>query len=154
DADGSNPRKLTDKAYRDDPPSWSPDGKRLAYSVLEGSASFVYCYDLTSGRAVQVVRGLSPSWSPDGRRLLFIGMREKTAALLLIWPNGKDEVRLTNGPGGAWAPAWSPDGSRVAYFTFRDGKAELRVVTADGKTDTVLASVEGRWSSAPSWSPD
>jgi TolB protein len=154
DADGSNPRKLTDKAYRDDPPSWSADSKRLAYSVLEGDASFVYCYDFASGRAAQVVRGMTPAWSPKGDRLLFVGVREKVAALLLVSPDGKDGVRLTRGPGQAWAPAWSPDGSRVAYFSQRDGKAELRVVTVDGKADAVLASVEGRWSSAPSWSPD
>jgi TolB protein len=152
-ADGSGPRRLTDRAFRDQCPSWSPDGNRLAYGVLEGSALFVYRYDLPSGQPVRVARGRSPAWSPDGGRLLFVGKRDEVA-LFLISPDGKDEARLTTGPGGAWEPAWSPDGTRVAYFTNRGGRAEMRVVTVGPRTDILLASVEGEWSSPPSWAPD
>jgi TolB protein len=154
DADGAHPRRLTEKAFRDDAPSWSPDGKRLAYSVMEGNASYVHTYEFASGQAVRLVRGMTPSWSPDGRRLLFVGSRGGSPALLLAAPDGKDEMRLTSGPGAASDPAWSPNGSRIAYFRSQGGKAELRVVSVDGRSDTALASIEGRWLSAPSWSPD
>jgi Tol biopolymer transport system component len=151
DADGTHQRRLTDKGFRDFPPCWSPDGKRVAYTVLQTDQFFLHCYDLSSGRDIRVVRGSSPCWSPDGKRLLFEGVRGKRT-LGLISPDGADEVRLTTGQGVA--PAWSPDGTRVAYFAPRDGQVEMRVVTADQKTDTLLASVQGRWWSAPTWSPD
>jgi TolB protein len=154
DADGGNQRRLTDKGFRDFPPTWSPDGKRLAYTVEERGKFSLRCYDLTTERDVRVGPGFSPLWSPDGKRLLFEDVRDKAAILGLISPDGADEIRLTKGPGHARAPAWSPDGARVAYFTPRDGKAELRLLTVDPKTDRLLASVEGQWDSAPSWSPD
>jgi TolB protein len=154
DADGRNPRRLTDKGFRDLPPTWSPDGKRLAYTVEERGRFFLRRYDLTSGRDVRIGPGLSPRWSPDGKRLLFEVVRDKVATLGLISPDGADEIRLTKGPRHARAPAWSPDGARVAYFTSRDGKAEVRALTVGEKTNRLLASVEGPWESAPSWSPD
>jgi TolB protein len=154
DADGTNQRRLTDKGFRDLPPSWSPNGKRLAYTVEERGKFFLRCYDLTSDRDVPIGLGSSPRWSPDGKQLLFECARDKTVTLCLISPDGADEVRLTNGTEQGWAAAWSPDGTHVAYFTSRDGKAELRDVTVDQGTNRLLASVEGPWESAPSWSPD
>src|SRR5262249_25384728 len=154
-ADGSNQRRLADKAFRDFPPAWSPDGKRLAYTRLEDDQFSIYCLHVVSGRDVRVVRGgSSPTWSPEGSRLLFVRLQDKTATLGLISPYRPDEVRVRKGRGGAWDPAWSRDGGRVAYFASRDGKAELRVITTDQKIEKVLAVVEGRWWSAPSWSPD
>lgn len=153
DAAGTAARRLTDRAFRDERPSWSPDGHRLAYCVLEENGMFVHRFDLAAGRAVRVVGGSSPAWSPDGSRLLFVGVRDNRPTLLLVSPEGKDEVRLISGPGAA-DPAWSPDGRRVAYFAAREGKAELRVVAVEGAGDALLASVDGRWTSAPCWSPD
>ncbi len=33
DADGRNPKKLTDDLFHDDRPSWSPDGRKIAFSA-------------------------------------------------------------------------------------------------------------------------
>jgi TolB protein len=154
DAHGSNQRRLSNKGFRDLPPSWSPDNKRLAYTVLEDGKFFIYAHDLFSGRDVRIGPGSSPSWSPDGTGLLFVGVRDNRLLLGLISSDGTNEVRLTKGPEQPSFPAWSPDGTRVSYFASREGKLELRVATTDQKTDALLASVAGRSLSAPSWSPD
>jgi outer membrane protein assembly factor BamB len=155
DADGGNQRRLTEQGFRDFLPTWSPDGKRLAYSVEGERGKFsLCCYDLATGKDVRVGPGRSPRWSPDGKRLLFEDVRDRVAMIGLVSPEGGDEVRLTKGPGHAVAPAWSPTGDRIAYFAPREGKAELWVLRVEGKKSRLVASVEGPWESAPSWSPD
>jgi TolB protein len=154
DADGSNQRRLTDRGHRDFPPSWSPDGKRLAYTAEEGDRLSLRCFDLTTQRDIRVAPGSSPSWSPDGKHLVFGDVRDGVSRLYLIAPNGTDEVRLTRGPGYAWAPAWSPEGGRIAYFTSRDNQVDLWLFGVEQKTKRLLACVEGPWGAAASWSPD
>jgi hypothetical protein len=84
DADGGNQRRLTDRGFRDLPPTWSPDGRRLAYTAEELGKFSLRCYDLTADRDFRVGPGSSPRWSPDGRRLLCEDVRDKTATLVLI----------------------------------------------------------------------
>jgi Tol biopolymer transport system component len=150
-ADGTGERALTDTLFYKTgrPITWTSDGRRVLFwnhSKVGWDIWAVTADGKEAANLTQVQRGgcRSPACSPDGKWTLG-----------LISLDGADEVRLTKGPGEAWAPAWAPDGTRIAYLAPRDGKVELRVVTADQKTDTLLASVEGRWwHDAPSWSPD
>jgi TolB protein len=69
DADGTNLRRLTTQLGEESDPTWSRDGKQLAY-VVDGQ---VWVRDVTSGRERAItapgVRELEPSFSPDGHWL-------------------------------------------------------------------------------------
>jgi Tol biopolymer transport system component len=69
DADGANLRRVTTQLGEESDPTWSRDGKRLAY-VVDGK---VWVRDMTSGRERAItppgVRELEPSFSPDGHWL-------------------------------------------------------------------------------------
>ncbi|HEX8620127.1 MAG TPA: S9 family peptidase, partial [Thermoanaerobaculia bacterium] len=77
-ADGSAaPRQLTDGAKQDEGPSWSPDGKTIAYtSNREGGAKQVYLYDLasrTSRKLTSLANGASAvKWVPNGSGIVLV----------------------------------------------------------------------------------
>jgi serine/threonine protein kinase len=71
-------------------PRFSPDGRRIAYSVPQnwlagarGTPSAMYVVAKTGGSATRIAQGLaiasSPLWSPDGRSLLFVGQTALSA---------------------------------------------------------------------------
>jgi hypothetical protein len=56
-------------------PTWSPDGRQIAFSALRGGATDLYVFDLGSGQLRRLTRDafadLQPAWSPDGRTIAF-----------------------------------------------------------------------------------
>src|SRR5690606_8703637 len=72
------PRQLTFDATPEAAPSWSPDGRRIAFTAKRkgDSEAQVYVLDLAGGEAQRVTSvatgARAPQFSPDGRRLLFV----------------------------------------------------------------------------------
>ena len=75
DADGSRPRELTQGAWRDTAPVWSPDGKRIAFlSDRDGTTQLHVMWVDTreAARLTSVERAPSNlRWSPDGKQIAF-----------------------------------------------------------------------------------
>jgi TolB protein len=74
-ADGSNPRNITNSPAFDGWPAWSPDGKKIAFASNRGANYQVYLMD-PSGENVQLVantdgRATSPRWAFDGKTIYF-----------------------------------------------------------------------------------
>jgi Tol biopolymer transport system component len=99
--------------------TWSPDGKRIAYSSFSDKENSVLSVgDLTDGRA-DAVRALTapeleahgPVWSPDGSRLAFTARWKVSQQLFLINADGSGLVRFNDDIDRFCAhPSWSPDG--------------------------------------------
>jgi len=73
DADGRRLRQLTDGAWRDSSPVWSPDGARLAFVSNRSGSTQIHVMWVDTRETLQVTRvERSPSgltWSPDGTRI-------------------------------------------------------------------------------------
>jgi TolB protein len=116
---------LLNDTYRDEQPTWSPDGRSLVFlSYRGGSVPHLYLtpVDAPDPHPLLTTTGASdvePSWSPDGLRVAFSSSREQTGSgRFSLWVVGVDPVtgvagtlkRVTTGT-GYWDanPEWGPD---------------------------------------------
>jgi serine/threonine-protein kinase len=135
-------------------PSWSRDGRRIAYSRNDGI--YVGPADGTSDPDL-VLRGLSlfpGSWLPDGRSLVFqANGRPTTLADIGLVTLGDTAPRwLVATEFRERHPQVSPDGRWLAYASDRTGQFEVYVQPLAGEGPRVQVSTEG--GDSPRWSPD
>ena len=177
DVDGNNQRRLTNNPNLDIYPSWSPDGKRIAFmSDRDGHFDMpgglpnyeIYVMDADGGNQQNLTNDpnsdSTPSWSPDGERIVFTSKRDgnrENYEIYVMDADGNNRQRLTDNDFYDLAPSWSPDGERIAFVSWRDGhfigdfglSSEIYVMDADGKNPRRLTNNRKR-DSSPSWSPD
>jgi len=151
-------------------PSWSPDGRTIAYVVdpdpAEGCSygSCVYRFELWVMRAdgtgakklaLGIIGGHPPTWSPDGRTIAFAhDTLEDGGELYTVRKDGAHMRRLTRTPWVDDTPAaWSPDGKRLLFvhWPLESASTQLYVTNADGSRQRRLTSLEPY---EASWSPD
>ena len=168
DADGNNPQRLTNNGNNDRDPSWSPDGKRIAFVSgrqrdFENAAITyeIYVMDADGGNQQRLTNNdrndYSPSWSPDGKRITFSSEMPGNAEIYVMDADGGNQQRLTNNGNSNFAPSWSPDGKRIAFVSVRWAdfvhNFEIYVVDTDGGNQRRLTN-SPRHDGVPSWSPD
>jgi Tol biopolymer transport system component len=121
-SDGTGYRQVTDDAFHDRGPKWSPDGTRIAfYSDRSGRYETWSIRPDGSGRPEQLTKTTGPSrwdseWSPDGKRLATTdGVKTWIEDLTLPLGQRTAEAIAPMEGGRALTPrSWSPDGGTLA----------------------------------------
>ncbi|MGA2079929.1 MAG: hypothetical protein ABSH53_04865 [Holophaga sp.] len=139
-------------------PSWSPDGKRLAFVQGDRRGNTdIMVMDMATGRVRRLTDSncinTDPSWNPAGTQLAFTSDREGGPQVFLMGDDGSNVRRLTQEGTYNGSPAWSPSGSMIAYVSRFEGKFDLFVYKlGEGKSYQITTGVAS--SESPSWSPD
>ncbi len=172
DLDGTNAREINvgsgSWGYS---PSWSRDGKRIAFSRGRHNDDghwfkHIYLANADGTGRTKLSKGDvqddHPSWSPDGRRIVFERVtgsgRDDDGTFVdtdrhLVVIDTVSGSAVTLAQGGAWEhrPVWSPDSEHVAYR----GPSGLRIVSSDGTGDRVIGGTgDAWWNGGLAWSPD
>ena len=158
-ADGSGVTRLTNNLAFNTGPSWSSDGRRIAFASNSGDGSGdIYVMNADGTGVTRLTNNSagdwSPSWSPDGRRIAFNSNRSGNLEIYAMNADGTGVTRLTNNSAFDWNPSWSPDGRRIAFNSNRSGSYEIYAMNADGSGVTRLANRPNNNDYRPRWSPD
>lgn len=152
-------RRLTKSPAIDTTPSYSPDGKNIAFASDRDGGQQLYIMD-SSGDSVRRVTsdGASyskPVWSPDGTLVAFTKIKGNKFSVGVMSSNGKGEKMLTTGYLVEGAK-WSPNGRYLIYSKKRgaygrDSVPRLFVVDIITGFEFEVPTPEGEGATDPDW---
>jgi TolB protein len=114
-------------------PSWSPDGKAIAFACRGDAGNAIFTVPADGGEPTKVYGeqgACEPHWSPDGRLLAY----ETETHVATIQPDGKGNRLLTTFGGVQRYPRFSPDGKSVVFCqgASERGPWELYIIPSAG----------------------
>ncbi|MBM3750368.1 MAG: S9 family peptidase [Acidimicrobiia bacterium] len=153
--DGSRLRQLTDGAFNDTAPVWSPDGKRIAFLSNRSGSTQLHVMWVDTRETLQLTRfDRAPGgveWSPDSSQIAFTAfLPDETPVLPVRLPPVPRGAQLARGAVVVDRPSWAADGSGPTV------KGYTHVFTVDATVGGTPRQVtSGNYNhSGPSWSAD
>jgi len=117
-------------------PAMSPDGRRLALEVSEGSGTDIWLYDWqrdTMTRLTFTGNASIPVWSPDGRYIAFQAVGE---GMSVIRSDGSGKPQTLTQSKNTQRPwSFAPDGKRLAFYE-QDSKTSFDLWTVPLESDS------------------
>lgn len=165
---GGQVQALTnDRFYKRDP-SWSADGKQIAYSSDLSGVENIYALEVATKATRQITflkdsSALAFSWSPDGKQIAFQSPEGVTYTVAVSSGGIREVIKKQFEPS---KPTWSANGEAISIAAlkpyshrFREGTSQI--LTANLATGAVtyteavpFKSITTRGGDGPVYSPD
>ena len=139
-------------------PTWSPDGKSIAFSAQTGGYTDLFVHDLSAAKTARLTKDafadLQPAWSPDGTRIAFVTDRFTSDLKVLafgsprigqiIVASGQIQPIETGLQGSAVNPQWSGDGRSIFFISDTGGRSNAwRLDLEGGQSVPVTNEITG-----------
>lgn len=119
-SNGRSVRRVRERRFGGGQPTWSPDGKQIAYRMtdLAGVGIYIMTDDGQNNRRTTPGNtwGYNPAWSPDGQWIAYElelknlwGNPNRDSDIYLVSPDGTKTRQLTKHPARDRYPAWVPE---------------------------------------------
>lgn len=155
DLENGNQTKLGNFGGMSFAPRFSPDGTRVALSLVKEGVTNIYEYNIAAKTLKQLTFGnhidTSPSYSPNGEYMAFNSDRSGSQQIHILNLKDGSQKRISFGAGRYATPAWSPDGQFIAFTKIADDTFYIGVMNPEGRHEKILAG--GWYMEAPSWAP-
>ena len=165
--DGSGLQQITNLPDGACQPTWSPDGRKLAFisPCLRKQDAYwgskIYSLEIDSNMPPtpmpipsDAAGDYDPAWSPDGKYIAFTSMRDSRLPHIYLLDLEKEEtILLSDMDMRERQPAWSPDGKLIAYIR-EQNLTQIWLMPPDG-INPERFSLSGPINDLyPAWSPD
>ena len=159
DADGGRSQVLLQSEEPIMSPTWSPDGKRIAYVSFETTRPRIYIQDLDSGNREQVTDfpgiNSSPVWSPDGSKLAMVLSKDGNPDVYVMDMRTRELRRVTTHFAIDTEPAWMPDSQSLIYTSEQGGSGRPQIYQVSLETGWVeRLTFEGTYNARGRMLPD
>jgi Tol biopolymer transport system component len=160
--DGSDAQRMTPRGREGLYPSWSRDGKRLAFTGRTSTGWQLFVVDRDGGNLRQVTSfsgrpkpswGMSSTWAPGDDTIVFDSDHAGPWSLYSIELDDGTLSPLGSQPVPGRRPAFSPDGRQLAFINRSDGTSRIWITAPDGSDGRSMGVISVKHSS-PAWSPD
>lgn len=149
---GESSTNLTNHPSLQYQPSFSPDGKKIAFESNRDASWQIWSMN-TTGTAQTVLTSegtnYAPAWSPDGTKITFISNRSGNWEVYVMNADGTNQTRLTNTAADEDFPSFSPDGQKIIYISGND----IWTMNANGTGQALLREITPGFAASPGYNP-
>jgi TolB protein len=154
-ADGTGLRQLVHASWVDSP-TWSPDGRSIAFAKQTGSQSDIYAMNSDGSHLTRLTTdgaAFAPAWSPAGDQIAFLKDEGDAGTSVYVMRSDGSQPGWVAATGGkAWRVTWSVTGQKIAFENPKNGTTSIEVVGA--QTSGVNSGVAVAVGEAPAFSAD